>query len=154
MPAVIYALLSALRTRGSWVQILPGAPTFNDLGHLAGGFFVQRREFVSTPHDAQGGPAIHPLRQVVGGEVRIPLHHLRRRPSAEFLQHIKWRSILGVPTCPGVPQIVPPEARRDAGAFYSLPPCLGCDLPDGVPRNNSSEARPVGWGCHPAVNLA
>src|SRR5436305_1188321 len=49
---------------------------------------------------------------MLGSQVRIPLHHLRRSPAAKLLQHVEWSTVLGVPAGPGMSQVMP--AKTDA----------------------------------------
>lgn len=46
---------------------------------------------------------------MVSRQVRILLHHLRRRPSAQLLQYVLRGAFLNVPACPGVPEVMPAE---------------------------------------------
>jgi len=39
----------------------------------------------------------------------IPAYHFIVGPASQFLQHMQWRSLLNMPACPRVPQIVPPK---------------------------------------------
>jgi hypothetical protein len=58
-------------------------------------------------HGRQSTEALPIRRQVICGQMRVSLHHLRARPAAHFLQRKERRTVLHVPTRPGVPQIVP-----------------------------------------------
>ena len=63
------------------------------------------RQIISQNH----WPAIHPLREMLTGQVRILLHHVRRRPPAQLLQYMQRRAFLNVPACPHVPEVMPAE---------------------------------------------
>jgi len=43
------------------------------------------------------------------GKVGVLLHHLDGFPAAELLQNHQRRTVLHMPTCPGMAQIVPAE---------------------------------------------
>jgi hypothetical protein len=58
--------------------------------------------------------------EVAHGEVRVASHHLFGLPAGELLQRKQRRTVLHVPTRPGVPQVMPAKfwMRARARALY------------------------------------
>lgn len=70
----------------------------------------------------------------------IPLHHLERRPPSKLLQDVQRCSVLHVPACPSVPEVVPAKI-----AYFRPNQCFtprtGTCLMDRSPRLGKDPAQ-------------
>src|SRR3954464_462574 len=60
---------------------------------------------------------------MLGSQVRIPLHHLRRSPPAKLLQDVEWRTVLRVPARPCMSQVMPAKTNSYTCTLDGRAPC-------------------------------
>jgi hypothetical protein len=95
----------ALRRQGLLVRSQPGAPSLTRVS--ANSPVPASLELQLTAVLVAASSAAP--RQVVGRQVRIPLHRFQRFPSSQLLQELQRRAALHIPDCPYMAQIVPAE---------------------------------------------
>ena len=102
--------------------------TYGDSIHR---FVFQRRKIVTTTiGKVQAGSPFYPMSQVFRRQMGLPLSQFSSRTRAQFLKHMKWCTVLHLPTCRCMTQIVPTKSNanlRTNNCFTPRPRCNLCD---------------------------
>ena len=108
------------------VRFRPSVPFkskgYSDVALLIFGSVFSLYQICTTVlHDAGLRKLLSVLRKMFGRKMRVTPDHLCRLPSTKLLQHMQRCSLLNMPRCPRVAQIVPAEVFRP-GTLHRITP--------------------------------